>query len=592
MRDAETVLGIIQKRGKRQLPIKDVYRQMFNPDLYLRAYSRIYRNTGATTKGVTEETVDGMSMKKIRRIIEEIRYERFRWTPVRRTHIPKKNGKMRPLGIPTWTDKLVQEVIRSILEAYYEPQFSEHSHGFRPNLGCHTALREVQTWRGTVWFIEGDIKGCFDNIDHEILLSILKENIHDNRFLRLISNLLKAGYMENWKYNSTLSGTPQGGIISPLLSNIYLDRLDKFVEKNLLPQYMKGKRRKPNREYNRLHHRAERRKKSGNVEEYKYYQKEKKKLPSVVLNDPDFRRLRYVRYADDFLLGFVGPKIEAQDIKEELKAFLKTLELELSDEKTLITHANTEKARFLGYNILKLSEDTKRDQNDKRSINGTIGLYIPRDVREKRCKQYMRKGKIRESIAYTTDGDYDLISRYQMQYRGFVNYYLLAHNAYTLNKLHWVMQKSLLKTLAAKYKSSVKKMAQKYKSKIQTPKGPRKCLEVIIPRKGMKPLIARFGGIPLSRQRWATIKDGPIRTTTSHTRNELIRRMMANECEMCGSKQNIQIHHIRKLADLDKSGRKKKPLWIKIMAAKRRKTLVVCRKCHYAIHKGTPTSKG
>ena len=257
------------------------------------------------------------------------------------------------------------------------------------------------------------------------------------------------------------------------------------------------------------------------------------------MNDPDYRRLRYVRYADDFLLGFVGPKIEAQDIKEELKAFLKTLELELSDEKTLITHAHTEKARFLGYNILKFSEDTKRDQNDKRSINGTIGLYIPRDVREKRCKQYMRKGKIRESresIAYTTDSDYDLISRYQMQYRGFVNYYLMAHNLHTLSKLHWVMEKSLLKTLAAKYKSSVKKMAQKYKSKIQTPKGPRKCLKVIIPRKGMKPLIARFGGIPLSRQRWATIKDGPIRTTTSHTRNELIRRMMANECEMCGSK--------------------------------------------------------
>src|SRR4051794_39940954 len=217
MRNAKTVLAIIRERGKAGLYLEDVYRQLYNPDLYLRAYGRIYRNAGAMTRGITEETADGMSQRKIEGIIELLRNERYRWTPVRRVLIPKANGKTRPLGIPSWSDKLMQEVMRSILVAYYEPQFSPNSHGFRPERGCHTALSDVYfAWNGTKWFIEGDIKGCFDNIDHTILLSILREKIHDGRFVALIEGLLQAGYLEEWKFRPTWSGTPQGGIISPL----------------------------------------------------------------------------------------------------------------------------------------------------------------------------------------------------------------------------------------------------------------------------------------------------------------------------------------------------------------------------------------
>jgi len=238
MRDAETTLAVIRERGKKGLHLEDVYRQLYNPDLFLRAYGRIYKNTGAMTQGSTEETVDGMSTGKIQSIIELLRNERYRWSPVRRTFIPKRNGKLRPLGIPTWSDKLLQEVMRSILEAYYEPQFSTASHGFRPELGCHTAMRAIYSyWTSVKWLVEGDIKGCFDNIDHTVLLSILREKIHDNRFLILIENLLKAGYLEQWSFRPTLSGTPQGGIASPLLANIYLDRLDKFVEQTLIPEF-------------------------------------------------------------------------------------------------------------------------------------------------------------------------------------------------------------------------------------------------------------------------------------------------------------------------------------------------------------------
>jgi retron-type reverse transcriptase len=217
MRTAEQVLGIIHNRGRHGLPLEDVYRQLFNPELFRTAYGKIYRNDGAMTPGTTRETVDGMSLAEIEGIIGLLRAERYRWTPVRRTYIEKKGStKKRPLGISTWTDRLLQEVIRMVLEAYYEPQFSDRSHGFRPGRGCHTALREIyHTWKGTAWFIEGDIKGCFDAIDHEVLLSIISENVRDNRFLRLLRGLCEAGYVEDWRYNRTLSGTPQGGICSP-----------------------------------------------------------------------------------------------------------------------------------------------------------------------------------------------------------------------------------------------------------------------------------------------------------------------------------------------------------------------------------------
>ena len=217
MQRAETVLSIIHERGKRGLPLQNLYRQLYNPELYLRAYAKLYSNDGAMTPGATTETVDAMSRQKIETLIDDLRHEQYRWTPVRRVYIEKKNStKKRPLGMPSWTDKLLQEVIRQLLEAYYEPKFSPHSHGFRPERGCHTALSEItHKWTGTRWFIEGDIKGCFDAIDHEVWLNILKEDIHDNRFLRLIQRLLQAGYLENWRYNSTLSGTPQGSIVTP-----------------------------------------------------------------------------------------------------------------------------------------------------------------------------------------------------------------------------------------------------------------------------------------------------------------------------------------------------------------------------------------
>jgi group II intron reverse transcriptase/maturase len=332
MQSAETVLGVLRDRGRRGLPCNELYRQLFNPAMYLLAYGRLYSNQGAMTPGVDGETADGMSMARIGRIIDALRHERYRFRPVKRVYIPKRNGKRRPLGLPSWSDKLVSEVVRLLLEAYYEPQFSDRSHGFRPGRGCHTALCEVaNTWTGTTWFIESDIAQCFDRLDHSVMMGILGEKVHDNRFLRLLRNMLQAGYLEDWEWNATLSGAPQGGVASPILSNIYLDEVDKFVERELIPQYTRGAQRKPNRIYEEVsnaHRRAWRR---GDRTAARQLRKQRRRLPSGDPRDPDYRRLRYVRYADDQLLGFIGPKAEAEEIKARLTTFLRdTLKLELS----------------------------------------------------------------------------------------------------------------------------------------------------------------------------------------------------------------------------------------------------------------------
>ena len=363
MRNATTVLGIIRDRGTRGLPVKDLYRQLWNPDLYLMAYGRIASNDGAITPGATRETADGMKLDDISAIIEALRFERYRWTPARRVYIPKANGKRRPLGLPTWSDKVLQEVMRLLLEAYYEPQFSDRSHGFRPNRGCHTALTEVtRTWTGTTWFIEGDISGCFDNIDHSVLLEIMREKIQDKRFLRLVSNLLKAGYLEDWKRHATYSGTPQGGVVSPILANIYMDRLDRFVEVVLLPAYNRGEKRRHNPEYNRIACKIGHLRRTGRTREATAFRPLLRSLPYNDTHDPEYRRLRYIRYADDFLLGFAGPGNEAEEIKTGIGEFLgDSLKLELSESKTLITHGRTEAARFLGYEVTVQESATKLD---------------------------------------------------------------------------------------------------------------------------------------------------------------------------------------------------------------------------------------
>lgn len=587
MRTAKTILTVIHERGKQDKPLERVYKLLFNRELYLIAYAKLYPNNGAMTKGGTEETIDGMSLQKIDMIIEQLRRETYYWRPARREYIPKKNGKHRPLGIPVWSNKLLQEVIRMILEAYYEPQFSEHSHGFRPKRGCHTALQEIQTWKGTRWFIEGDISSYFDTIDHGVLITMLSKQIQDGRFIRLIKNMLEAGYLDDWKFHKTISGTPQGGVINPLLANIYLHQFNKWVGEGLIPRYTRGKKQKTNSAYNRLSRKIKCYQDKGDYKKAHQLIVERRNLPSVDTYDTNYRRLRYVRYADDFILGFTGSKAEAKDIKKQIGDFLKIkLHLELSQEKTLIPHATEESAKFLGYKIKAQRVNDYIDNKGRRSANGVIALFVPVSVIESKCRQYMKNGKAIHRNNLLHDDDFSIVQTYQQEYRGLVQYYILAQNLSWFSKVYWYMETSLLKTLAFKHKSSINKMLAKYKTTTTSTNGRTvPCLQVVVPREDKPPLVATWGGISLSYKKKAVIEDTPYQVYGGRT--ELIKRLLANKCELCGSKENIEVHHIRKLADLNKHNGKVVPKWKEIMSARRRKTLVTCRDCHHAIHNGS-----
>ncbi len=583
MQNAETVLGVLRERGRRGLPCNELYRQLFNPSLYLMAYGNIYSNQGAMTPGADGETPDGMSMARIGRIIDAMRYERYRFKPARRTYIPKKNGGKRPLGLPSWSDKLVGEVIRLLLEAYYEPRFSDNSHGFRPRRGCHTALRDVADhWTGTTWFVEGDISDCFGSLDHDVMLSMLAEKINDNRFLRLIKQMLKAGYLEDWVWNATFSGAPQGGVVSPVLSNIYLDRMDTFVETVLIPEYTRGVRRRRNREYQRVQTALRRARAHQDRAQARSQRTRLRGLPCGDPQDPGYRRLRYSRYADDHILGFTGPKAEAEQIKTRLATFLRDeLKLELNEEKTLITHARTQAATYLGYEV------TVQHSRTRPVVNGVVRLRVPRAAIKAKCAPYLKHGKPAHRTDLLNFNDHTIVSIYGAEYRGIVQYYLLAADVYRLNRLQWVAETSMLKTLAAKHRSTVTKMATKYKAKTATLHGPRTCFEARIERAHRKPLVARFGGIPLKRQKKAVLTDRPPAPRTR--RKELIDRLQAGRCEWCDKRANVEVHQVRKLTDLAKTGRPQ-PAWAQIMATMRRKTLIVCTTCHQAIHAKQPTA--
>jgi group II intron reverse transcriptase/maturase len=591
MQSADVYLGLVRERGNKGLPLKRVYRQLFHRDLYLLAYGKIYRNHGAMTKGSTEETVDGMSLAKIDAIIDALRQERYQWKPVRRVYIEKKRStKKRALGLPDWSDKLLQEVIRLILTAYFEPSFSDHSHGFRPERGCHTALRDIyETWAGTTWFLEGDISQCFDSLSHDLLLEILAEHLPDGRFLRLIRGLLQAGYLENWTWNRTFSGAPQGSIIGPILSNIYLTKLDQFVEQTLLPAHTRGDRRRANPTYTQINNAICRKRKQGKTAVVKRLEHERRKLPSVDPSDPTYRRLRYCRYADDFLVGFIGPQAEVEEIKQHIGAFLHDqLKLELSQTKTLITHARSEAAQFLGYDLstFQRNDACESSYRKRRVLNGKVELSLPKRVIQEQCQRYMAHNKPIHRAEMQNDTVFTIMAHYQGVYRGVVEYYRMAHNLHQLNKLKWIMETSLTKTLAAKLRVSVSKVYERYHATLLVNQQSYKGLQVVIQREGRKPLIAQWGGIPLHRR-----MDMPLKDTSSpfwSARVELIQRLLAETCELCGSQTALEVHHIRALKDLKRPGRSEKPTWVKTMAARHRKTLVVCRACHQDIHCGRP----
>lgn len=589
MLTAQKYLELVRARGKAKKELKRVYRGIRNRELFLISYANRYSNKGALTPGTDpQDTVDEMSLKRLDAILKRLGEGTYRWKPVKRTYIEKRHSmKLRPVGMPSWNDKLVQDVIKMVLEAYYEPQFRDSSHGFRPGRGCHTALTDVYyTWKGIKWFIEGDIKGCFDSIDGEKLLEIIGKQVKDERLLKLVRDMLHAGYVEDWTYHKTYSGTPQGGILSPLLANIMLNELDIFVEDYLIPKYTKGdkRKRKWNPEYQKLNQRAVRAKKRGDRKAHQRAVNEKRNVP--VFLDDGCTWLKYVRYADDFLLGFAGSRREAEEIKGEIGAFLNTLKLEMSEEKTLLTNAREGKARFLNYHIGVIwnSKVTPCGKGKGQAGNGGIFLSVPNDVVHEWIHRVTRATKIVHNASWRNNSDYDIIMAYETQVQGLINYYTFAHDVNKkMGTVRYAYERSLVKTLAAKHQCSSMKIWRKYTR--YTADG-RKVIAVEVTRKDKKPLVASYGKKPIRQNRDATIHDGIH--TAGTTRTEFLERLLNETCELCGARVGIEGHHIRKLKDLRRryEGKKEPPEWVKRMIAIHRKTLFVCQQCHRDIHYG------
>ena len=591
----DKLLATYSQRGKEGKKIDRMYRQLFKKELYECAYAGIASNRGSITQGTGPETLDGFSQERIEGIIQKMKQEQYRWRPARRVYIPKENGKNRPLGIPSGDDKVVQAAMKLLLEAYYEPTFSNRSHGFRPARGCHTALQQVtRNHSGIAWFIEGDIKGCFDNIDHNTLIGILEEKIEDGRIISLVRKLLKAGYMENWQRYTTYSGTPQGGIVSPLLANIYLDKLDKWVEEELMPKYNRSRtprgRRRENPEYQSLTQKRRYARKRGDIKTFKELGRQRDKIPSLDTHDEGYRKLEYVRYADDFLLSFAGPKSEAEEIKREIGEFLKdTLKLEMSKEKTLITHARTKRAKFLGYEVEIIAVKGK----NRKMLNGNVELRVPEEVVTKAIRRYTRKGKSHHRKELTVLSTYEIIMTYQTEYKGLVEFYKMAHNIAALGKVTWRAQQSLLKTLAHKHKTSSAKMRKRLVDHEVVDGKKYKVLKCVVERDNAKPLVTYFGAVPLVKNPTPTELVDEIQALWQGKRGrQLIKRLNSNVCEMCNEPTNsIEIHHVRKIKDLNKPGRKPKPEWVIKQAEMNRNTLAVCYDCHQDITHGRHNRK-
>lgn len=594
MRNPENVLkSLSEKAENREYRYERLYRNLYNPEFYLLAYQNIAKSQGSMTAGADGQTLDGMSMERIERIIAKIRDHSYQPNPARRVYIAKKNSnKKRPLGIPSTDDKLVQEIIRMILEAIYEPIFSNNSHGFRPNRSCHTALKEITTlFTGAKWIIEGDIKACFDSFDHHVTIELLRKRIKDEAFISLMWKFLRAGYMEQWEYHKTYSGSPQGSGMSPILANIYLHELDAFVEK-LKADFDRGNSR--NRKVHKDHGKARwayRKAKANletahtkeNLKAFKEAQKRMLSTPYLDAMDENFKKVQYNRYADDFLIAVTGSKEDAKSIKEQVRVFLeKELKLIMSEEKTHVTHSS-EKVRYLGYDIcISRSQDTKRTKKGLQRVwFGKVQLYMPKEKWIAKLRDYgafkIKRDEAGNEIwkpihrgALMHLDEAAIISKYNSEIRGIYNYYRMAINVSNLGKFHFIMRGSCLKTLASKHDSSVMKMYKKYKSE----KGD---FGVNYNTKsGMKRCEFYHDGYRRNVNDAPDFADTMPEYRPQIRANSLAGRLMSGRCEACGAQGvNIYMRHVKRLKDLDANDE-----FDVLMMEKRRKSLALCRECY------------
>ena len=575
-----------------------LYRNLYNPEFYLLAYANIAKSQGSMTQGVDGQTLDNMSLPRINRIIESIRNRTYQPKPAKRKYIPKKNGKLRPLGITSTDDKLVQEVVRMILEAIYEPTFSNNSHGFRPKRSCHTALTQVKkNFTGVTWIVEGDIKACFDNFDHHVLVELLRKRISDEAFIGLIWKFLKAGYMEQWQYNCTYSGVPQGSGISPICANIYLSELDNYMQEYKEKYDCEPERRKTTKEYERASRRYKKARKAlmgaekstpELVKEFK--DSRRKKMDQHYYNpfEEGFKKIQYNRYADDFVIGVIGSKKDAEKIKEDVKIFLQEkLHLEMSEEKTKVTHSS-KPVRYLGYDFKVIhSKNMKRCKNGdmKRVWYGKVFLYMPK---EKWIKKAMERGAIQVKRNNDTGkemwrpmprkdlmnrNDAEIVSTFNSEIRGLYNFYRIAENVGALHKYYYMVRYSMLKTLAGKHRTNVSVIKKRYmvNGVLRIPYDT---------TKGRKYCEFYHDGFRKHSDGYDNVADVMPSYRKYDSRHTIVNRIKAGVCEICGEHADyLCMHHVRTLKSL-----KGRDIFEQKILKMRRKSLALCPDCFELLH--------
>ncbi|MES3708850.1 group II intron reverse transcriptase/nicotine-degrading enzyme NicA [Pseudomonas putida] len=600
MRDAEqsfTRIEAIRKANSDPSYVNDrIYRLMYKEDLYIAAYEKIKSKPGNMTPGQDGTTLDEFSIRTIRNIINKMKDESFTFRGARRVLIPKANGKTRPLSVAPPTDKVVQEVIRSILEAIYEPTFSNNSHGFRAGKSCHTALKQVrESWSGVTWVIEGDIKGCFDNISHSKLIDQLRLRIKDERFINLIRKALNAGYFENGAFFSATLGTPQGSIISPILANVFLDQLDRKVEQ-LIKDHHQGEEgdkitdpayRKLQRQKTSLRKKAEKQEGAERNATLSLAREANSKLLSMspyLTRDNGFIRVKYVRYADDWIIGVNGPKLLAEELRSVVGEFLENAGLELSIEKTHIRHAKSETAKFLGTNLRIGSENSKimkvlryGKKFPKRVAGWTPIMYAP--MNELIAKLHSRgfcdpKGNPTTVNKWIFLDDNQIVEQIGSVWRGIVNYYSFIDQFSMLSRIQFILQHAAAKTLATKHRSSRSKIFSKHGAN----------LRVRIRDKAGK--VIRQVEFPLIKS-WKTspkrFKIGTVDTNFLERSLRLrTRSKLYSPCVICESGDRVAMHHVKHIRKMGQEIKGFK----RVLVSLNRKQIPVCHECHLKIHQG------
>ena len=549
---------------------------MSDPDFLTAAWVRVGLNSGSLTPPLNSETLDKIDSVWFQKTANTMRNGIFQFSPSKRTFIFKSDGKKRLLTVISPKDRVVQEAMRFLLMLVFENDFSKNSHGWATGRGCHKALNQIKMqFARDNWFIEGDIDQQFSSINHQILVNLLETKIDDQAFIDLVYKYLKVGYGESsHKITQRSLGISQGGVLYPILANIYMTPFDKWIESYLIPKYTKGKRNKSNLTYTKTRH---------------FVKVTDHSIHSLKSHDRNYIKLHYVRYADDFIMGLSGPKVYCKQIIEECRIFLfEQLKITLNIEKTRITHSQLDSAKFLGYRVyktklskMKISYNLK-GKLIRRTTNTVLDGPIDQIVESLKQRGYVnKKGSPTKNGRFINHTLYHVVEHYKMVEKGILQYYKLANNyGRVAARIHYILKYSCALTIASKMKlTTLRRVFNKYGKNLNI-------------KNELGEIITNYPTVNYRRTKKFNMT--PIFDYSSleayidqyDRRVQRSRKDLKGPCVLCGSTKKIEIHHVRKL-----SKTKQKDYLSIMMARMNRKQIPVCQKCHIKIHQGVYDGK-